>query len=505
MSSIGEAGEVSLDVVGDPLGGAGDRNRAAARMGVVTLLSRGSGAVRMVVVAAVLGTTYLGNTYQTANSIPNLVFELIAAGALGAVLVPVLVAASDSDRGDEAASAVLGVTTALLVALSLVGMLVAPVVAHLLFAAVPDPSIRSDAVALGTLLLWCFLPQIAFYGLNMVATATLHTRGRFSLPAFAPFVNNVVVVATYAVFSWMRGGAEPTLDLSAPEVLLLGLGTTLGVVAFCVLPYVGARRAGVNLHLRWQPRHPAVRRVVRQGGWAGGYLASGQVVLVAMLVLANSVEGGVVVQQLAYVLFLLPVSLLAVPVVTTAFPRLARDAERGAWGEYRREVMRAGRLVFAVSTTAAVVLVVARTPLAHLVTFGNASVATGEVALAVAGFALGLPGFALALHLTRASYARHDTRSPTVVAAGCALLAVVGMGAAASWAAPSDRIAAMGVAHGAAWTVGAALLALLLHRDLFRRGVLPPQMPNGESDVIADRDGCAQRSHDVANRDGAER
>ncbi len=475
MSTLGEAGEASLDVVSDPLAGAADRNRAAGRMALATVVSRGSGFVRTITVAAVLGATYLGNTYQSTNAIPNLVFELVVAGALQAVLVPVVVERLDRGRDDatRAASAVLGATTAVLGVLAVVGVLLAPWIVRGLTVGVDDPAVRNQQIALGTLLLWCFLPQVVFYGLNLVATALLNASGRFSLPALAPTVNNVVVVGAYLLFARMRGGAPPSLDLSLPEALVLGLGTTLGVVAFCVVPFIGARRAGFDLRLRWEPRHPAVSRVVRQGAWAGGYLAASQVVLVVMLVLANSVEGGVVVQQLAYVLFLLPVSLLAVPFITTAFPTLTRLAGRSDWSAYRSEVARTARLVLLSSAVALVVLVAAREVLAELVSLGNAAVATEEVARAIAGFALGLPGFAAVLLLTRASYARGEVRSPTVVACVVALVAAIAATVLARNVPADWRIAAIGAGHALAQSVGAFALVALLGRDL-RRGGTPP-------------------------------
>lgn len=470
MSTLGEAGEASLDAVSDPLAGATDRNRAAGRMALATVVSRGSGFVRTVTVAAVLGATYLGNTYQSTNAIPNLVFELVVAGALQAVLVPVVVERLDRGRDDatRAASAVLGVTTAVLGVLAIVGVLLAPWIVRGLTVGVDDPAVRDQQVALGTFLLWCFLPQVVFYGLNLVSTAMLNASGRFSLPALAPTVNNVVVVGAYLVFAWMRGGAPPSLDLSVPEALVLGLGTTFGVVAFCIVPYIGARRAGFDLRLRWEPHHPAVARVVRQGVWAGGYLAASQVVLVVMLVLANSIEGGVVVQQLAYVLFLLPVSLLAVPVVTTAFPALTRLAGRGDWSAYRTEVARTARLVLSTSAAALVVLVAGRDLLAELVSLGNAAVATEEVARAIAGFALGLPAFAAVLLLTRASYARGEVRSPTVVACGVAVVAAIATTILARNAPADWRIAAIGAGHALAQSVGALALTGLMVRDLRR-------------------------------------
>jgi len=468
VSTLGEAGEASLDVVSDPLAGASDRNRAAGRMALATVVSRGSGFVRTVTVAAILGATYLGNTYQSTNAIPNLVFELVVAGALQAVLVPVVVERLDRSQDDatRAASAVLGATTAVLGALAVAGVLLAPWIVRGLTVGVDDPAVRDQQIALGTLLLWCFLPQVVFYGLNLVSTALLNASGRFSLPALAPTVNNVVVVGAYLVFAQMRGGAPPSLDLSLPEALVLGLGTTVGVVAFCVVPFVGARRAGFELRLRWEPRHPAVSRVVRQGAWAGGYLAASQVVLVVMLVLANSVEGGVVVQQLAYVLFLLPVSLLAVPFVTTSFPALTRLAGRGDWPAYRSELARTARLVLSTTAGAVLVLVAGREVLAELVSLGNAAVATEEVSRAIAGFALGLPGFAAVLLLTRASYARGEVRSPTVVACAVAIVAAIAATVLARNVPADWRIAAIGAGHALAQSVGALVLSVLLVRDL---------------------------------------
>ena len=148
--------------------------RATAAMTVLTGVSRLTGFVRIVVVAAVLGTTFLGNTYESANSVPNLLFELIAAGVLQAVLIPTLV--SLLDRGDRTeaehvAGSVLGLSCLILAALAVVGIAAAPLVARGLFAGVHDPHVRADEIRLGTVFLWFFLPQVVMYAVGMVATS----------------------------------------------------------------------------------------------------------------------------------------------------------------------------------------------------------------------------------------------------------------------------------------------------------------------------------------------
>ena len=221
--------------------------RSTATQTVLTGLSRLTGFGRIVIVTAVLGTTFLGNTYQSANTIPNIVFELFAAGALQAVLVPALVARLD--RGDEEgaqrlAGSVLGHTMLALGVFVVVGAAASPFLMRVLVSGVEDAAVRDDQVALGTVFLLVFLPQVLIYDVGLVATAVLHARGRFGVPAFAPAMNNVVVCAAYGVFWWMRRDQPPSLDLSVAEIAVLAGGTTFGVVAFCALPIVAARRTG---------------------------------------------------------------------------------------------------------------------------------------------------------------------------------------------------------------------------------------------------------------------
>jgi putative peptidoglycan lipid II flippase len=444
--------------------------RSTAAMTALTALSRATGFARIVVVAAVLGTTYLGNTYQSANTVPNLVFELFAAGALQAVLLPTLVEAMDRRDQREAehvAGSLLGLAAAGLAALAVVGMALAPWLMRALMSGVEPESVREAQVRLGTFFLWFFLPQVVLYAAGMVATGVLHARGRFALPAFAPVLNNVVVTVAYGLFWWLRDGREPSLDLRTAEKAVLAGGTTLGVVALTALPVAAVARSGFSLRPRLDHRHPLVRRVARLSGWAALYLAMSQVLLAAVLVLANRVEGGVVAYQVAFTFFLLPHGLFSIPVFTALYPRLARQAQAEDWDGYRRSVARGvwALAFFARPATAAFCTLAG--PLSRTVLFGATGGAGSEqVARALAAFAPGLLGYGARLLLARAFTALGDTRTPALVNVGVAAAGAVGMAIAFAAAPPEWRVAALAGVHSAVHLAGAAVLVALLGRRL---------------------------------------
>jgi len=440
--------------------------RSTATQTVLTGVSRVTGFVRVMVVAAVLGTTFLGNTYQSANTVPNIVFELFAAGALQAVLVPALVARFD--RGDDEgatrlAGSVLGLTLAVLAGFAVLGALASPLLMRAMVSGVDDPAIRADQVALGTVFLLIFLPQILVYDVGLVATAVLHARGRFGLPAIAPAVNNVVVCAAYGTFWWLRRDEGPGLDLDGLEIAVLAGGTTFGVVAFCALPIVGAHRAGFRFRPNLDRSDPALRALARQGGWAALFLAMTQVLLGAVLVLGNAVEGGIVGYQVAFTFFLLPHALFALPVLNTLFPEAARRAQAGDEGGVALTVERGIRAIAFFVLPVAAAFVALAGPLSVIVPFAGPDVAGAElVRVTLVGFAPGLLGYGLFYFLTRILYALDDTRSPAVVHAAVVALGVVAMVVSSTAVAGDARIGALAWSHTATYLAGAAALGLIV-------------------------------------------
>jgi len=434
---------------------------------VGNVAARVTGLLRVIAVGGALGTTYLGNTYQTANLVSNLLFELLAAGILSSVLVPPFVALLDADRREEAehlAGAVLGVALAVLGAVTVVGLLARPWIMRALTVAVTDDAVRDAEVKLGGFLLLVFVPQVLFYAISSVATAVLHGSRRFAAAAFAPVANNVVVIATMVAFRVLTGGGGG-LDLALSHRLLLALGTTAGVVAMAAVPLVALRRAGIRLRPRWDPSHPALRALGRAGAWGMVYLTMSQLLVGVTLILANRVEGGVVAYHIAFTAFLLPFALLAHPVLTTVYPGLAADAQNGRWTAFAETLGRATRSIAFLVLPAAALLVALAGPGLRLIELGALDGDGSRlVAGALAAYALGLAGYAGLHLLTRASYAAGDTRTPALVNVGVAVGGSALMAALWATASSSGRMIAIGVAHSVAMVAGAVALGLRVRR-----------------------------------------
>ena len=218
--------------------------RAAAGMGIATAVSRGFGFVRILVIAAVLGTTYLGNAYQSSNSISNVLFELLAGGALSAVLVPTFV--DLFDRGDQEeveriAGRLLGLALAALAVVVVIGLALSPLIARLLTSGVSNEHIASQQRSLSSFLLLFFIPQILLYAVGAIAVAVLYAQRRLAVTAIAPIGLTVVVVTALGAFRALAG-SNPGLSLSLPEKLTLALGGTLAVAAYVAIPTVALWR-----------------------------------------------------------------------------------------------------------------------------------------------------------------------------------------------------------------------------------------------------------------------
>jgi putative peptidoglycan lipid II flippase len=448
---------------------------AATRMGAVTAVSRGFGFLRVLVVAAVLGTTFLGNAFQAANSVSNVLFELVAAGALSAVLVPTFVTLLEHDdeaETDRLASGLLGLALLVLGLLTLVGVLAAPFLAHLLTIGVPNEHIAAQERALDTYLLRWFLPQIVLYAWAAVATALLYARRHFAITAAAPIGNSVVMIAALVVFR-LVAGPDPTLALSGTERFLLAVAGTGGVIAFVGVLFVAARHAGFSLRPRWLGRDPALTRLLRLSGWGALLNTNAGLLLGAALIVGGSVAGGVVAYQVAFVFFLAPYAILAQPIHTAILPELAAEASRGDNEAFTASVRAAlDRMAILVIPVSAAAVALAL-PIMRVVVFGRAA-GTG-VELLAAGFAslaLGLYPYGVFLLFARAYYALDDSRTPAYAAITSALVGVATMVGLGALTHGNARVAALGIGHTVAYSVGTVALGTGLIRRIGRH-ILP--------------------------------
>lgn len=446
-------------------------------MAILTVVSRLTGFARVVVFAAVFEKTFLANTYISSNTIPNILFELFAAGALQAVLVPTMVrllpTGGDADtrpvEAERVAGTVLGLLCGLLAVIGLVAVLLGPRLMAVLVDDVRSPTIRQDEIELGAVFLLFFMPQLVFYGANVVATAVLNARNRFALPVFAPTLNNVVVIACYLWFGAIHEGPL-TLDLTSAELWILAGGTTLGVVVFCSLPVIAVRRTGFHLRPRFDHRHPAIRSLAREGAWAGVFLALTQVVQIVILMVANREPGAPTVYQFAFILFTLPHALFSVPVMTTRFPEMTRAAHAEDWDAYRRTVATGTRSIAYMALAATAISIAVAGPAAKLLSLGKAGRLAPEVADATIAFAPGIVGFGLLLFFTRAMYSTADTRTPALVNLGIVAITSAVMLTVVSSLDNRNIVTGLAAAYAVGNLGGAAVLGLMVQRRLSGRG-----------------------------------
>ena len=437
-------------------------------MGAAAAVSRAFGGLRMVVIAAVLGTTYLGNTFQASNSVSNVLFELLAAGALSAVLVPTfvdLLGRGEGRRAEEVAGGVLSIALVGLGGVSVLGVVFAPALARLLTTGVADAGVAADQRALATFLLRFFIPQVLLYAVGAVTTGVLHARGKFALTAIAPIGNTVVLVAALVVFHSLAGDA-PGFNLSTGERLCLALGGTIGVAAFVGVPALGLRLAGFRLRLGFRRgvADPDVRRLLRLSSWAALQHSGTGILLAAALVVAGGVAGGVVAYQLAMVVFLAPYGILAQPIHTALLPRLARHAADGDTALLHGAMQWAADAMVAVTLPVAAGLVALSLPIMRSLAFGEAAHGHSPELLggALLGLAVGVPAYGGFLLLTRAAYALGDSRSPALASLASASIGAVTMVVAGSHVDGTARLVVIGLAHTLAYALGGAWLAIRL-------------------------------------------
>jgi putative peptidoglycan lipid II flippase len=443
---------------------------AAALIAVLTLLSRLAGFGRTLVFTNTVGADSTGDTYLAANNVPNIVFEVVAGGALASLVVPMLaggIAAGDRDQVRRTASALLGWTLLILTPLAVAVALLAEPIARLLLGGGDDAE-----VALTARFLLVFAPQVVLYGIGIVLTGVLQAHRRFAGPALAPLLSSVVVAGAYLLFAAI-GGDPDAAGLSTPAELVLGVGTTLGVVALSLSLLLPTR--GLRLGLRPTLRFPvgAAPRV-RRLALAGVLTLAGQQLVAAVAIrLANdgAPDGTQVVYAAGFTLFLVPWAALAVPLATSAYPGLAERAAAGDEEGFARALAPVTVLVLAASAVAAAVLVAIAGPMARVFLSGGSTAAVGALRDTTLAFAPGLVGYGLVAILTRALYARGIWKAPTVCVVGGWLLAVVADVVLSGALPPEDRALALGLGHSLGVTVAGGALLVVVGRVAGRRAL----------------------------------
>jgi putative peptidoglycan lipid II flippase len=471
---------------------------AAVLIGGITVMARVAGFGRTVVFSQTVTTSCLSQAYFTANQIPNIIFEIVAGGALASMVVPVLAGPVGRGARDEVrrtAAAMLTWIMLLLLPLSVLVALTAGPLMRQLVRGAAAPCTRDDIIDVGTRMLVVFAPQIVLYGLAVVLYGVLQAHRRFTGPAAAPLVSSIVVIGAYLAYLPVVGTTSPD-DLAAlPETaeLTLSVGTTLGVLALVCTAVAAAR----PLRLRVRPTlrfPPGVAGRVRRLAIAGlATVVAQQIALLAVVVLTNryGTKGALADYNYAWAIYLLPWAILAVPIATSAFPALSAhaadqeaadgrapdgetpggqgsgretpDGKAADPGAFDRVAAATTRAVVLVSGAGAAALTAVALPVAQF--FAAGPQARPEVlARAVLAFAPGLLGYGLVAHLGRALFACGRGRAAaTAIVLGWSGVLVADV--ALVPAAPDDWVvAALGLGNTVGMTVAGLLLLTALAR-----------------------------------------
>lgn len=439
---------------------------AAGLIAVLTIVSRLVGFGRIFVVSWALGITSLGNIYQTINTLPNIIYEIVAGGALAAIVIPLLssaIAKGDTGNVDRACSALLTWTVMVLAPLAVVIAIFArPLVSALLGSDAGDAE-----VDLGTRMLWVFTPQLVLYGVGIVFTGILQAHHKFAWPALAPLLSSLTVITAYVTFAVLAGPGADVAGLGRPSELVLSVGTTVAVAVLSLCLLIPLRKLGITVRPRLRFPDGMARQAASLLGGGLAVVAAQQLTLLVVLRLAQHPVGGTVTYGLAQTVFYVPWAVLAVPIATSAFPRLSAAHAREDKGEFAKTLSQSAQALVLLCAWASGAMIAASAGIAGVITGVAAGRnSTGELTGAFVAFAPGLIGFGLLALLSRALYA-------VGVSAATAVVTVAGWGVViaadvllVSVVAEADRVPALAAGHSIGMVLLGAALLMLCRRKL---------------------------------------
>jgi putative peptidoglycan lipid II flippase len=384
--------------------------RAAGLVGLFTLMSRVAGLVRDVVIGYYFGTGVAADAFFVAFRIPNLLRRFVAEGAMSVAFVPVFTDyLTNRSRREavEAASALAGLMAAVLLALTMIGVVFAPLWTSLFapgFADTPDKFVLTV-----TLTRWVF-PYIFLVSLVALASGVLNSLRHFAAPAAAPIFLNLSIIAAAVVLS-------PRLSV---PIYGLAYGVLIGGAVQLAVQIPPLARHGVRIVPRWQPGHDAVRRVLGLMAPMVFGAAVYQINLMIGTMLASVLPSGSV-SYLWYAdrIFEFPLGIFAVALGTAALPSFSAQVARRAYADLRRSLTFSIRITNAIILPATVGMIALAMPIVSVL-FQRGAFGAEQVALttrALYGFAVGLWSISMIRLIVPAFYALGDTRTPVITAA----------------------------------------------------------------------------------------
>ncbi|MFF0446110.1 murein biosynthesis integral membrane protein MurJ [Streptomyces sp. NPDC004609] len=441
--------------------------KSSAVMAAGTIVSRLTGFLRNLVMAAAIGVGVLSDTYQVANVLPTMIYVLVGGGALNAVFIPQLVRAmkNDKDGGEAYANRLLTLVIVLLAGVTTVCVLAAPLLIRMMSPTIAsDPQKMDVAVAFAR---FC-LPTLFFMGVHVVLGQILNARGRFGAMMWTPVLNNIVIIATFGAFIWAFGSftesGVSTATITPEGVRLLGIGTLLGltVQALAMLPYL--REAGFRMKLRFDWRGHGLGKAAGLAKWTFFFVLANQLGMIVVTQLATAAGAaaekdgftgtGITAYNFALLLWQLPQAIITVSVMTAVLPRISRSAHDGDPAAVRDDISYGLRTSAVAIVPSAFAFLALGVPMAGLLYAGSGPEGARNIGFTLMAFGLGLIPYSVQYVVLRGFYAYEDTRTPfynTVIVA-----LVNATAAAVSFVVLPARWAVVGMAasYGLAYMIG---------------------------------------------------
>jgi putative peptidoglycan lipid II flippase len=454
----------------------------SAVMAAGTVVSRFSGFIRSTLLLAALGGGLHADLFTIANTVPNMLYILLAGGVFNAVLVPQLVRAmkTDADGGTAYVDRVVTLAVLFLATVTVLLVLAAPWVMRLLLdSQYNDPALAEQRQSAIDFARYC-LPQVFFYGMFVLVGQVLNARGRFGPMMWAPIANNVIAVGVLVIYLVGFGPASPSEQHGAyatSEELLLGIGSTLGIAAQFVILVPYLRSAGVHLRPRFDFRGTGLGHTLRLGVWTVLFVIVNQAAFVVVVRLASggtaaSTDGtGITIYSSAQLAVMVPHSIITVSLATAILPRLSAHAASGDLAALSRTLVSTIRTALAVVVPFAALLPFIALPLSQVLWGHGATAQTyPRFETTVSLFGVGVLFFTIHYLTLRGFYALEQNRAvffiQCVIAAVNIAVALVLVGRTD----PDHTSPMLVLAYTAAYGVGSVVSFTVLTRRL---GELP--------------------------------
>ena len=393
--------------------------RASSVMAIGTIISRITGFIGGVIMIATLGTALLADAFNVANTMPNILYNLLVGGALTAIFVPQLVRAfDDADGGHLFASRLVTTISGILLVLVIIGVIFAPQLVYIYAPSFSTPGFETEREIAIAFTRYC-LPQIFFLGLFTMLGQVANARGSFAPLMWAPIANNLVVIVVFSAFliKWPSVNVD---SITSTQIQILGWGTTAGIIVQALILIPVVKRSGIKIRPKWGVA--GLGKSFSLAGWTLVYVLISQIgylitVNVATTAAVDSAKAGITTGvgftpfKNAYLIMLLPYSIVTISIVTALLPHMSKLAINKKIEDVKEQLLRAIKTVAVLTIPSSVAFLLFGPLITEVLFFGidkNDGIYIGYV---LSALSLGLVAFSINLVLIRGFNAFEDTRT----------------------------------------------------------------------------------------------